>query len=1095
MKFLNVKHGIKLPKRIFFLFAMLAGIPVLAQDFTLTVSAIDETCPGNGSLQFSVQNAGPTVNYKVYLLPNTTTAISDNSNTSVNGLQDGSYLVVATTTVSGQQQTSQQEATIQDNTIPLIFAEEWEDTPSFCNDGVITVVMQSGSPIIYQITGGPETAPPQASPTFTGLPEGLYTIKATDACGTAIVSTYILGSMAPTLVVEMGGLVAQLPDCEHITVVGSVVNTDAANTNITYPLTAQITVHPPGGGAPFVFTQDVYGLPDLANIFQTIPLYYGQEYFYDLLLTDTCGTQFTVNNTSVSAVFGVSASTVDLECGFKQLKLTPGIYVPPVNITFTSMPAGFEPTLNPSYPNFAGEAIFGDQDHPLIEGEYFYTATDACGRTINGTYEFIPPEPIVPEIFGSNVDCEDNLGRIMDGTIATRDIVIAIITQAPPEFVALFGPLPFDASGYIEVAANENDDDTITIEGLPPGVYVFELTDDCGEEYDPYTVTVPDYDPNDLTILARPDCEPGMATVKISPDIISVTITAVPSGSPIATPFIANQYILDGNFSMDNLLPGTYTFEYSTECGSFTGTKNLIGYDPGTTTASMDPNCGSFDINLNHSGNGANQQFWLQREITPGSWGHPATGELFTGAYTATNSVSLANNSVSYALIYPAGNYRIMKTFRAFGSGDVTTDKICEEPLYEFEYIDGVDVTGVQSLTCTGVSGDVQINAIGVEPLMYTIVTKNGDPFTITNGNNNAFYGLDSASYTVEVDDPCGNTGVLTFNIAEVPSLVNAYSAPNMVTCDIGSDGVETFDLSLQTPYILDTQTDPNITITYHASYNDADLGINPLPLSYTTGPTTVYARAEYNGALTCHDISLFDIILNYSSDMNMQDTYYVCDGTELELIADPGYISYLWSTQEQTQSITVTQEGQYSVLAVTSQGCISEKTVQVYTTALPFITQVTVQDWTEADNVITVDVEASDASVQNFEYSINGIRWQDSNVFTGLEPGDYTVYVRDVYGCDWVSENVYLLTYPRFFTPNGDGVNEYWRIKFASLAEPDLMVYIYDRYGKLITGFDANSIGWDGTLNDANLPATDYWFVIRRQSGKEYRGHFSLLR
>ena len=88
-----------------------------------------------------------------------------------------------------------------------------------------------------------------------------------------------------------------------------------------------------------------------------------------------------------------------------------------------------------------------------------------------------------------------------------------------------------------------------------------------------------------------------------------------------------------------------------------------------------------------------------------------------------------------------------------------------------------------------------------------------------------------------------------------------------------------------------------------------------------------------------------------------------------------------------------------------------------------------------------------------------------------------------------------YILSYPKFFTPNGDGINETWRIKYASLLEPDMLIYIYDRYGKLIAGFGANHPGWDGTLNGYKLPATDYWFVVVRQDGKEYKGHFSMLR
>jgi gliding motility-associated-like protein len=56
-------------------------------------------------------------------------------------------------------------------------------------------------------------------------------------------------------------------------------------------------------------------------------------------------------------------------------------------------------------------------------------------------------------------------------------------------------------------------------------------------------------------------------------------------------------------------------------------------------------------------------------------------------------------------------------------------------------------------------------------------------------------------------------------------------------------------------------------------------------------------------------------------------------------------------------------------------------------------------------------------------------------------------------------------------------------------------MVYIYDRYGKIVSSFEANSNGWDGTFNGEKLPATDYWFVVKRENGQEMRGHFAMIR
>lgn len=95
------------------------------------------------------------------------------------------------------------------------------------------------------------------------------------------------------------------------------------------------------------------------------------------------------------------------------------------------------------------------------------------------------------------------------------------------------------------------------------------------------------------------------------------------------------------------------------------------------------------------------------------------------------------------------------------------------------------------------------------------------------------------------------------------------------------------------------------------------------------------------------------------------------------------------------------------------------------------------------------------------------------------------------------ITHNYITIKYPIYFTPNGDGSHETWNIytpEFGIKAT----VYIYDRYGKLITSLTAPGNGWDGKHNGSDLPATDYWFkAIYKQYDvtKEFKSHFSLIR
>jgi gliding motility-associated-like protein len=106
--------------------------------------------------------------------------------------------------------------------------------------------------------------------------------------------------------------------------------------------------------------------------------------------------------------------------------------------------------------------------------------------------------------------------------------------------------------------------------------------------------------------------------------------------------------------------------------------------------------------------------------------------------------------------------------------------------------------------------------------------------------------------------------------------------------------------------------------------------------------------------------------------------------------------------------------------------------------------------------------------------------------------------YINDINGCGEVSVDKIIIDYPKFFTPNEDGYNDYWQIiGVRSLLNP--RVYIFDRYGKAIKYLGPNDIGWDGKYNDKNLPSTDYWFKVVfldiNNNEREFSAHFSLKR
>ena len=95
------------------------------------------------------------------------------------------------------------------------------------------------------------------------------------------------------------------------------------------------------------------------------------------------------------------------------------------------------------------------------------------------------------------------------------------------------------------------------------------------------------------------------------------------------------------------------------------------------------------------------------------------------------------------------------------------------------------------------------------------------------------------------------------------------------------------------------------------------------------------------------------------------------------------------------------------------------------------------------------------------------------------------------------MEQDLTLEGFPKFFTPNGDGINDFWQyIPPASLGEVNLdTIHIFDRYGVLLAQIDPSSLGWDGNFNGQPLPSSDYWFKAISSDSQKLQGHFALKR
>ena len=200
------------------------------------------------------------------------------------------------------------------------------------------------------------------------------------------------------------------------------------------------------------------------------------------------------------------------------------------------------------------------------------------------------------------------------------------------------------------------------------------------------------------------------------------------------------------------------------------------------------------------------------------------------------------------------------------------------------------------------------------------------------------------------------------------------------------------------------------------------------------------------------------------------------------------------------TAAHTPLMGGTYTAVATDIlTGCRTELTTEVIPSSPAIV----------VDPIVTTEFFAEEAIIQvgvegygDYEYRLDNGPWQTETTFNDVSGGFHEVTVRDLNGCGITTATVLVIDYPRFFTPNGDGYNDTWRVQGLDTRQP-ASISIFDRYGKLHKHLTPLSEGWDGTFNGKPLPATDYWFSItldviygsEESNVKTFTGHFSLKR
>jgi gliding motility-associated-like protein len=364
--------------------------------------------------------------------------------------------------------------------------------------------------------------------------------------------------------------------------------------------------------------------------------------------------------------------------------------------------------------------------------------------------------------------------------------------------------------------------------------------------------------------------------------------------------------------------------------------------------------------------------------------------------------------------------------------------------------------TATFNLTTAAVFGDPN----AVKQYYHTLSDLNAGINQINNPA--AFVSAEGIVY-VKITSQYGCVGTAQITLKFYPQVV--VTEATLRSCFIMTN-VSTASFNLTTA----TVTAQTGTKSYYPSLADAQNNTNPIstPTNYISSNGVVFIKVtDANG---CYAIAKVNLIVLPPVYSDVLKDKIICMEDKTTLDAGPGFISYEWSNGATTQAISNVGVGSYWVKLKTGD-CVALQMVNVYASEQPVISSVDI-----SNNTVTVNADGGTAP---YQYSTDGINWQESNVFANMPRGDNHVYLKDAYDCEPITITIVVPNLVNVITPNGDGVNDV--IDYSALGNKQNLVFnIFDRYGNKV--FQADKLRgykWDGTIDGKKVPTGTYWYSV----------------
>jgi len=205
---------------------------------------------------------------------------------------------------------------------------------------------------------------------------------------------------------------------------------------------------------------------------------------------------------------------------------------------------------------------------------------------------------------------------------------------------------------------------------------------------------------------------------------------------------------------------------------------------------------------------------------------------------------------------------------------------------------------------------------------------------------------------------------------------------------------------------------------------------------------------------------------------------------------------NYNWSNNNSTPNLNSLSAGWYLFTVSDACGSISDSVLITQSSPIVIIPTVTNASFEfTSDGKVELLVTGGTPP-----YTFNWSNSQTTKDIINLSPGNYLVTITDFFGCTY--SNTFAVGFDaseieiyNAFTPNGDGKNDVWNIKYIE-AYPNCEIVVYDKWGVKVFESTGYSTPWDGRYNGKDLPAGTYYYVIDLKNGKKaYNGSLTIIK